>query len=585
MKRWIILMLLVAFFEGNAQFYYRGILKNELGKPIPGAKIKLFSNGERPYYSDDDGLFGITSTKSVDSITIIAAGYQDFKQTLAAGKYHQLVLQMLPKEKEKHKKRLNSVIKFLTKSPQFYQQSTLGESYATLLENELINAQLYPQASISLSINRAAYSNIRRFINLGMRVPVDAVRIEEMLNYFTLGNLPANEKGETFNFKSTVTTCPWNKDNLLASIHLRAPKLLLDTLPPSNLVFLIDVSGSMDKENRLPLVQAAFKLLTENLRPQDKVAIVTYGGMVSVALPTTSGENKTAIIKAIDSLSANGDTPGAGAIHSAYTLARTSFIPGGNNRVILATDGDFNVGQTSEKDLENLIMAQRYTGIYLTCLGVGMGNYKDSKLETLAKKGEGNFAYIDNIQEAEKVLVTEFTKTMYTVANDTYIDFNFNKNKIKQYRIIGFDNKKDAVTDSLSELEGGEVGSGHYITLLIEITPTSNAFNFQNEHWGTATLHFIPSLSHNAQAKTQTFTIQPATIAFEEASTCIRFSTAVAMFGTLLKQGKAAKLIDIDDVQKIAFNAADTADIKQVEFLKLVEKAAKIYAFPKIKKP
>ena len=272
--------------------------------------------------------------------------------------------------------------------------------------------------------------------------------------------------------KTTLSSCPWNADNQLFYINLSSKKLNLDTLPPSNLVFLIDISGSMDMPNRLPLLKSAFRFLVNNLRDKDSVAIVVYGGTIGTMLNTTSGGEKEKILKAIDELVPGGSTPGESGIKLAYSVARNHFIKGGNNRVILATDGDFNVGLKTEEELDELITQQRESGIYLTCLGVGMGNYKDSKIQTLAKKGNGNFAYLDNFKEAEKVLLTEFTQTLYAVADDVYMNVEFNPEYVKEYRLIGFDNKVGALKDSLSIIEGGEIGSGHSMVAMFEIVPT-----------------------------------------------------------------------------------------------------------------
>ncbi len=322
-----------------------------------------------------------------------------------------------------------------------------------------------------MNIDKASYSNIRRFINTNTPVPPDAVRIEEMLNYFNEA-YSEPDPGQLFKIKSVLTACPWNQENQLLFINVNSRKLNLDALPPCNLVFLIDISGSMDMPNRLPLLQSSFKLLVNNLRPKDTVSIVVYGGAVGIQLNATSGADKEKILKAIDELVPGGSTPGESGIKLAYDVAQNHFIKGGNNRVILATDGDFNVGAKTEDELDELISQKRQSGIYLTCLGVGMGNYKDSKIQTLAKKGNGNFAYLDNFPEAEKVLLTEFTQTLYAVADNVYMNVNFDPNYVSEYRLIGFDNKVGALNDSLSVIEGGEVGSGHSIIAAFEIIPT-----------------------------------------------------------------------------------------------------------------
>ena len=365
---------------------------------------------------------------------------------------------------------MNSFTNGLNKEMQ-KQWFTGDETYASLIENRFLPARQFPSTNLSLNIDRASYSNIRRFINTETLVPPDAVRIEEMLNYFH-ETYAEPEQGKVFKIRSVLTECPWNDQDQLLFINVNSRKLNLDTLPPNNLVFLIDISGSMDMPNRLPLLKAAFRLLVNNLRNKDTVAIVVYGGMAGVKLYPTSGSEKEKILKAIDDLTASGNTPGESGIRIAYNLARLHFIKGGNNRVILATDGDFNVGARSEEELNQLISTRRIAGIYLTCLGVGMGNYKDSKIQTLARKGNGNFAYLDNFPEAEKVLLTEFTQTLYAVADNVYMNVAFNPDYVKEYRLIGFDNKVGALNDTASVVEGGEIGSGNSMMVVFEINPT-----------------------------------------------------------------------------------------------------------------
>ena len=395
-----------------------------------------------------------------------------------------------------------------------------------------------------------------------------------MLNYFDFRKVSDNSVSKDFTFTTAVTSCPWNNNNQLFFITIDAPKLNLDSIPSSNLVFLIDVSGSMEQPTRLPLLKSAFKLLVDHLRCQDTISIVTYGGGIQVELEPTSGADKEKIKNVIDSLDAAGDTPGAGAITAAYSLARKTFIKNGNNRVILATDGDFNVGQTSDKDLEDIITAYRQTGIYLTCLGVGMGNYKDSKLESLAKKGNGNFAYLDNLQEAEKVLITEFTKTLYTVANDAYVSVSFNPSMVKQYRLIGYDNKRDAILENSWELEGGEIGSGHSILSVFEITPEKDA------HYGYDIFAKV-GLQYKLPKKDSTI-IQKYNVPYlynsiDSVDTSYRFATAVIMFGSLLKESKFAHNYTLSDVEEYAMKCCKKNSIIQQEFLSLVQKANKIY--------
>jgi Ca-activated chloride channel family protein len=573
------LITLASAFETNAQYYLRGDVKDEKGRLLPEVKINLYSKGNYSYTSGSSGSFGIPTHLAIDTITLTYQGYELLKKGVESKRYQSLVMKMLPATASLMKNKLTSVTKNLLKE-QLSFFSAMGESYSSLVENDFVNAIKYPETGFSLNIDRASYSNTRRFINNDVLVPTDAIRIEEMLNYFDFSCNKQEIKQDEFGLKTYLTNCPWNADNQLLYLNLKAPKLNLDTVPASNFVFLIDISGSMDKPTRLPLIQSAFKMLTDNLREKDTVAIVVYGGGVFEALTATSGIEKQKIKAVIDSLTASGDTPGEGAISTAYNAARASFIKGGNNRVILATDGDFNVGQTSEKQLEDLISMQRQSGIYLTCLGVGMGNYKDSKLEALAKKGNGNFAYIDNLKEAEKVLVTEFTKTLYAVANDAYLNINFDANAVKEYRLIGFDNKKAAIEDSTSELEGGEVGSGHSMMAIFEITPAKPNMD-SNTIIAKANLQF--KLPNSSQQKYQRVNIPYMVKDIYQTDSSIRFAASVAMFGSLLKQSKHSKNFTFTDIYNLAITAAKPTDYSHKEFLTLIQKAQKLYN-PKKKK-
>jgi Ca-activated chloride channel family protein len=575
----IVFIILCNAATSNAQYYLRGQVKDELGRALPNVKINLFSKGNYSYKSGSSGGFGIPTHLEVDTIILTLVGYETFKKAVVSNQYQDLVLKMLPATASLMKNKLSSKTKNLLKEQHTF-FSANGESYSSLIENDFVNTQKYPETGFSVNIDRASYSNARRFLNNDINVPTNAVRIEEMLNYFDFRSPNETPKEGTFLMNQFITTCPWNKENRLLFLKLNAPKLNLDKVPPSNLVFLIDISGSMDKPNRLPLLQSAFKMLTDNLRNIDTVAIVVYGGGVYRVLNPTSGAKKETIKNVIDSLTAAGDTPGESAIQTAYQSARSTFIKGGNNRVILATDGDFNIGVTSEKALEDLIAQEMRSGIYLTCLGVGMGNYKDSKLETLAKKGNGNFAYIDNIYEAQKVLVTEFTKTMYAVANDAFFIIQFNSAAINDYRLIGFDNKRASIEDSTSELEGGEVGSGHTMLAIFEINSTNQQFD-STQILGKATLQYkFPNASSNTY---QYLNIQANTVALQNADSSLRFATAVAMFGSLLKKSKYADYYNFTDVYNMAASAVKPNDYAQQEFLKLVQKANKLYNIKKKK--
>lgn len=576
--RWICCCLL-AFATAQAQYYLRGEVKNERGMWLQGARIHLASKGSFPYYSGSSGTFGISVSKTTDTIRISRDGYEDLTMLIDTRKFQSLTLKMLPTTAQHYNRKLASLTTNLRrqKNNSF---SVLGESYSTLVENDFIEADKYPETGFALNINKASYSNIRRFLSNEMRVPADAVRIEEMLNYFDFSRPVTDKEHGYFHCRSQLTSCPWEEKNQLLFLHITAPKLALDSIPASNLVFLIDISGSMDKPNRLPLLQSAFALLTDNLREKDTITIVTYGGGVGVALPPTGGAHRKKIRQAIDSLVASGDTPGEGAIRIAYELAKRSFIPKGNNRVILATDGDFNIGQTSEAALEDMITDYKQTGIYLTCLGVGMGNYKDSKLEALAKKGNGNFAYIDNLQEAQKTLVTEFTQTLYAVANNAFLKIGFQPNTIKEYRLIGFDNKLNAAEDSTSELEGGEIGSGHSLMAVFEIVPGKQTAASPL----LANAYIQYRLPGSDTVRKQSFPVLQQVQPIATADTVYRFAAAVALFGSILKNSMYTRDYLPEDVLALAQSAVNFQNPQQVELLTLIGKAIKIYQPAKRKK-
>ncbi|MEM7283837.1 MAG: VWA domain-containing protein, partial [Pseudomonadota bacterium] len=345
------------------------------------------------------------------------------------------------------------------------------EEYATIHENEFRKVVDKPLSTFSIDVDAASYSNMRRFIHNGQLPPKDAVRIEEMINYFNYEYENPTGK-DPFSINTELAKAPWDEDHLIAQIGIQGKKIDLKDLPASNIVFLLDVSGSMNSPNKLPLLRSAFKLLANELRPQDKVSIVVYAGAAGLVLSPTDGNNKDQIMKALDNLQAGGSTAGGEGIKLAYKIAKENFVEGGNNRVVLATDGDFNVGASSNAEMERLIEEKRKDGVFLTVLGFGMGNYKDSKMETLADKGNGNYAYIDNMKEAKKVLVNEFGGTMFTIAKDVKIQVEFNPAVVQGYRLIGYENRRLNDEDfNDDKKDAGELGSGHTVTAIYEIIP------------------------------------------------------------------------------------------------------------------
>jgi Ca-activated chloride channel homolog len=563
----------------QAQYFLRGNIRDEKKVALRNAKILLHSS-KVGFISDIDGSFGITSPFLYDSITVSLDGFEKQILRVKTDVWQNIILKASAATLIKNKPKLISFTKDANRKQRF-NPFVSDETYFKLIENEFVHASSFPNTAFSLNVNKASYSNVRRFINMKSKAPPDAVRVEEMVNYFNLGYEKPDGK-DIFKIKSTITTCPWNTKNELLFIKLSAQKLELDKIPAGNFVFLIDVSGSMDMPNRLPLIKEAFQLFVKNLRPIDRVSIVTYGGMVGTWLAPTSGDEKQKITDRLELLEAAGDTPGESAIEAAYKMARATFIPGGNNRVILATDGDFNVGQSSEKALDDLITRQRESGIFLTCLGVGMGNFKDSKLQTLAKRGNGNYAYLDNLHEAEKVLVQELTETLYAVADNAFINIQFNPSRVSNYRLIGFDNKREAVQDGSSDLDGGEIGSGSSNMAIFELVPVQNNNVLSTFDIGKLQLKF-----HDVKDKTQTlqqtdFVMQGQVK--DSTDKYLKFAAAVVMYGLKLKESNYLNKASWADVKAVAESAADKTVFLQSEFLKLLDKTIEIYDSSKKKK-
>lgn len=447
-----------------------------------------------------------------------------------------------------------------------------------------------PQTTFSIDVDRAAYTNIRRFImQNGQLPPKDAVRIEEMINYFDYNY--AQPKGkDPINIETEISDSPWNKGLKILHIGLQAKTISTENLPASNLVFLIDVSGSMSDYNKLPLVKTAFKLLTDQLREQDHVAIVVYAGAAGLVLPPTAGKDKNKIKDALDNLSAGGSTAGGAGIELAYKTALDNFVKGGNNRVILATDGDFNVGVSNSGDLETLVENKRKSGIFLSVLGFGMGNYKDSKMEILSDKGNGNYAYIDNLLEAEKVFIKEFGGTLFTVAKDVKLQLEFNPKYVKAYRLIGYENRVLANEDFKNDAkDAGEMGSGHTVTAIYEIIPagvesiflpdklkykqfTNTTAGSNSEEVCTVKIRYKqPDADKSVQMEE---VVKDTHVALEKTSENFRFSVAVAEFGLLLRNSDFKGSSNYEQVINLAKNAfGKDSEGYRAEFLKLVKTA------------
>ncbi|RQW88007.1 MAG: VWA domain-containing protein [Geobacter sp.] len=461
------------------------------------------------------------------------------------------------------------------------------EGYDRVNENPFLDVLKNPQSTFSIDVDTASYTNVRRFINNGTLPPPDAVRIEELINYFSY-DYPQPTGNVPFSFSTELTDTPWKPGNKLLLIGLQGANIPTEKLPPANLVFLIDVSGSMEQENKLPLLIKSFKLLVGQLRKQDTVAIVVYAGQAGLVLPATSGGDKQKILSALEGLQAGGSTAGGEGIQLAYRIAAENFRKNGNNRVILATDGDFNVGASSDAEMERLIEQKRKNGVYLSVLGFGMGNYKDAKMQKLADRGNGNYAYIDTLQEARKVLVSQFGGTLLTIAKDVKLQVEFNPAKVTSYRLIGYEKRALRPEDFADDKkDAGELGSGHTVTALFEIVPADGASVKQDFTYQTI------QIKDGAQASNELATIRfrfkkpteetsreivkkiPATAAsFFKAGGNIRFAASVAEWGLVLRNSEYKGSANYAQILKMARSAkgADNQGYR-AEFIRLVEMA------------
>ena len=464
------------------------------------------------------------------------------------------------------------------------------EEYDRIQENGFKSVADTPLSTFSIDVDPASYSNMRRFINRGELPPADAIRTEELVNYFSY-DYPKPTGNDPVKITVEAGTCTWNTAHRLVRIGLKAKEIPTEQLPASNLVFLIDVSGSMWGANRLDLVKSSLKLLVNNLRNKDKVAIVTYAGSAGVKLEATSGGDKQKIREAIDELTAGGSTAGGAGIHLAYQIAKKNFISDGNNRIILWSDGDFNVGVSSAEGLEQLIEKERKSGVHLTVLGYGMGNYKDKKIQVLAEKGNGNHAYIDNLQEANRVLVGEFGATLHTVAKDVKLQVEFNPSQVQAYRLIGYESRllKDEDFNNDAK-DAGDMGAGHTVTAFYEVIPAG----VKNEYVGK-----VDDLKYQKKEK---MTLKPTgsdellTVKLrykapdkdvsrkmelpfvdnngDSVSSDFRFASAVAMFGQLLRDSDFKGTADYDKVIKLAKQGLNNDERGyRREFIRLVEAA------------
>lgn len=564
--------------------------KGEYSLTVPGGKngILIFSfiglvTQEVPIDAND--VINVSMTADVQQLEeVVITGYAPVMQQHYTGS-----VSVVTKSSRSKKKQNTSSNTIVYTQPQSYPDHDFNtEEYEGIDENDFRNVSKAPLSTFSIDVDAASYSNIRRFLNNGQRPPVDAIRIEEMINYFDYDYEDPKDE-HPFSIYTEVSAAPWAPSHQLVHIGLQGKRIPVDNLPPSNLVFLIDVSGSMADVNKLPLVKSSLKMLVEQLRAQDRVAIVVYAGAAGLVLPAISGAEKETILDAIDHLEAGGSTAGGAGIQLAYKIAQENFREGGNNRVILTTDGDFNVGASSNGEMEDLIEEKRKEGVFLTVLGYGMGNYKDSKMEILADKGNGNYAYIDNILEAQKVLVNEFGGTLFTIAKDVKLQIEFNPANVKSYRLIGYENRLLKNEDfNNDKKDAGELGSGHTVTALYEVIPVGVAdessrvdeLKYQNAPPvknisapnELMTIKFRYKKPDEDKSKLITHVVENKSAALENTSDTFRWSAAVAGFGMLLRDSPYAKKYDYDDVLELARGSRGKDDHGyRIELIKMIK--------------
>ena len=466
------------------------------------------------------------------------------------------------------------------------------EAYARIEDNRFLTASANPLSTFSIDVDAASYSNVRRFLSQGTLPPADAVRLEELVNYFSYA-YPDHTGSHPFAVSTDVGSCPWDRDHRLVRIGLQAKHVATRDLPPSNLVFLIDVSGSMQSEDKLPLVKQAFRALVQELRPEDRVAIVVYAGAAGLVLPSTSGADKATILEAIDRLEAGGSTAGGAGLRLAYDVARENYLPEGNNRLILATDGDFNVGLSSDAEMIRLVETRREEGTFLTVLGFGIGNLKDTKMEQLADKGNGHYAYIDNFREAHKVFVREFGGTLFTVAKDVKIQVEFNPARVQAYRLLGYENRVLAKEDfDDDKKDAGEIGAGHAVTALYEVVPVGappvavagDSLTYQQVTLKPTASRSNDLLTVRLRYKDPTGTRSrllsaPVVDQGERGSSDLRFASAVAAFAMVLRNSEYRGSADYNLVLALARESrGEDEEGYREEFISMVERARTLSA-------
>lgn len=579
----------------------KGKVTDNEQQPLPGVSVTIKGTSTRTS-TGQDGRF---SLQVPDSKTVLVFSYMGFKtREIKVGNRKEIHVVL---EQDTHV--FNEVVIVGTRGVRYQRDMAQAamhkaplstyvvpapqwntEDYSPINENRFHQVKTSPLSTFSIDVDAASYANLRRFLNNGQMPPKDAVRLEEMINYFRY-DYPRPRDKDPVNIVTEIAEAPWNPENRLVHIGLQGKSIPNEERPPSNLVFLIDVSGSMQPPNKLPLLQKSFSMLVDQLKPQDRVAIVTYAGTAGTVLESTPGTEKQRIKEAIGGLQAGGSTAGGEGIQKAYRIAEENFMRNGNNRVILATDGDFNVGVSSDGELQRLIEEKRETGVFLSVLGFGMGNYKDNKLELLADKGNGNYAYIDTFNEARKMLVSEFGGTLFTIAKDVKLQIEFNPRYVHAYRLIGYENRLLNDEDFKDDKkDAGEMGSGHTVTALYEIIPAGKGnkqavddLKYQQSrptaHSGshevlTVKLRYKQPGGNASKEISRVLNDPESSGEPEQLSEYFRFSAAVAEFGMLLRDSEHKGGASYAHVLQMAESArGKDPEGYRAEFINLVKTA------------
>jgi Ca-activated chloride channel family protein len=599
-KIFVIMILAAVMISFSQSRTITGKVTGEQGQPLAGVTVKV-KGAPTGTITDLKGNYSISVGQEDKILVFSMAGYVTAERSVAGKTVLNVILRqeyiatedmavIYRADKREYSKAAPAVAGVAYESGMYFQRYNNNfntEGYASVNENGYRNVRNNPLSTFSIDVDNASYSNIRRFINSGSLPPADAVRIEEMVNYFKY-DYPEPRGEHPFTVYSELAVCPWNPGHNLLMIGLRGKSIDKSSLPPSNLVFLIDVSGSMNDPNKLPLLKSAFGLLVNELRPQDRVAIVVYAGAAGLVLESTPGNRKEAIMRAIDNLEAGGSTAGGAGLRLAYREAEKNFIKGGNNRIILATDGDFNVGESSNGSMERLVEEKRDLGVFITVLGFGMGNYKDDKMEIIADKGNGNYSYIDNLQEARRVLVREFGGTLFTIAKDVKFQLEFNPAKVDYYRLIGYENRLLNDEDFNDDTkDAGEMGSGHMVTALYEVVPAGSGESvpsvdplkyqvsrkteekrYSDELLTVKVRYKLPD-GNTSRLLEKAVASRPADV--EQLSGNIRFAAAVAEFGMILRESEYKGSSTLESAIRLASSAkGEDEDGYRAEMIRLM---------------